>query len=143
MNTIKIIINEFKNQLYYFASWIYILILLTNLDNSYYDYYPYIVYISPDNKFILLLWIAHFLVSFLYKNKKVKLILFIFILFLYFLLIDHVDYILDENMEFKKYYLLFYNIMFCLYCMNILYFLCKLKLWMKNLRQKKENLNIL
>jgi hypothetical protein len=78
MNTTKIVINEFKNQLYYRTSWVYILILLMNLDNSYYDYADYIVYISPlDNKVTLnillitfLLWIIHFLISFLYKNKK-------------------------------------------------------------------------
>jgi hypothetical protein len=142
MNTTKIIINEFKNQLYYLTSWIYILIfLLTNLGNSYYDYTSYIIYKFPDGSItfnILLItfsvWVIHFLISFLYKNIKIKLMVLTIISFFYFLLIDHVDYVLNDDMEVKIYYLFFYNIMFCLYCMNILYFLYKLKLWMKKLR---------
>jgi hypothetical protein len=131
MNTTKILINEFKNQLYYLTSWIYILILLINTNS---DYRHYMI----DNEFefnillvTFLVWIIHFLISFLYKNVKVKLVLLVVILFCYFLLISWVPNI---DMEVRTYYLLFYNIMFWLYCMNILYFLYKLKLWMKNLR---------
>jgi hypothetical protein len=131
MNTTKIVINEFKNQLYYFASWIYLLILLTNLDN---DFSSYMVDNEFDFKVLFitfLAWTIHFLVSFLYKNEKAKLILLAFILFCYFFIIMSVP---ETDTEVRRYYLLFYNIVFCLYCINILYFLYKLKLWMKNLR---------